>query len=168
MHPEAWSWLRTNIGRSLGRARRVLDFGGCDVNGTPRPLFSPDTEYVVLDSRAGPNVDIIADATCWRPPPELRSRFDVVLCTEVFEHVEHWRGIVYNMWVTLRPRGTVLVTCATDPRPAHSIVGVEPVPPGEWYRNVPRAELEPVMRLLFDGVQCTSHPRGDLYARGVK
>jgi SAM-dependent methyltransferase len=168
MHPEAWNWLAANIRPELECSRRVLDFGGCDVNGTPRALFSPDIEYVVLDARNGPDVNIVADATRWLPPARYRSAFDVVLCTEVFEHVEHWRGILYNMWMTLKPAGICLMTCATHPRAPHSIVGVEPPPAGEWYRNVPLGELLPVMNFLFRNVRYAVHPRGDIYMRGAK
>ncbi len=168
MHAEAWNWLSTQIQPNLRTARRVLDFGGCDVNGSPRGLFAPDTDYRVLDARPGPNVDIVADAVAWIPPPEYRAAFDVVLSTEVFEHVEHWRGILYNLWLAAKPGGVCLVTCATHPRPPHSIVGVEPPPPGEWYGNVPADELLAPMRFLFRRVEHAVHPRGDLYIRGVR
>jgi len=166
MHPEAWSWLEAEIQPRLRRARRVLDLGGYDVNGSPRPLFSADTDYCVLDARPGPNVHIVADAVTWLPPRPLRGAFDVTLSTEVFEHVEHWRAILYNLWLTLAPAGTCLVTCATQPRPPHSIVGVVPPPAGEWYGNVAPADLLAPMRLLFREVEWRTHPRGDLYARG--
>ncbi len=168
MHPEAWEWLKAKVCPELARVQRVLDLGGYDVNGTPRPLFSEDTRYTVIDVKDGPNVDITVDVTRWRPPYDYRSAFDVTLCTEVFEHVEDWRGIIYNMWVTLKPSGTCLITCATHPRPPHSMMGVEPPPAHEWYRNVSLEEILPVIRFLFRDVQHTVHPRGDLYIRGRK
>lgn len=168
MHQEAWNWLAKQIQPILQYSRYALDFGGADVNGTPRSLFSDRTEYVVLDTRAGINVEIVADATNWLPPRDYRSKFDVGLCTEVFEHVEHWRGILYNMWVTTKSVGTCLITCAIDPRTPHSILGVEPPPDNEWYRNVSLNEILPLMRFLFRDVQYTTHPRGDLYIRVVK
>jgi hypothetical protein len=168
MHAEAWNWLTAQIRPNLTAARRVLDFGGCDVNGSPRPLFSEETDYRVLDARPGLNVDIVADAVSWTPPPEYRAAFDVVLCTEVFEHVQHWRGILYNLWLTAKPAGFCLITCATHPRPPHSIVGTVPPPAGEWYANVPADELLAPMRFLFRRVGHCVHPRGDLYVRGQK
>jgi hypothetical protein len=152
----------------LATARQVLDFGGCDVNGSPRGLFSPSTDYLVLDARAGNNVDIVADAVTWNPPPDLRRAFDVALCTEVFEHVEHWRSILYNLWLVLRPIGTCLITCATNPRLPHSMVGMIPPPAGEWYANVQPNDLLPAMRFLFRNVEHVIHLRGDLYVRGVR
>ncbi len=168
MHPEAWNWLETQIRPHLAAAKRVLDIGGYDVNGSPRALFSPTTDYLVLDTRDGPNVDVVADAVTWTPSRELRNAFDVTLCTEVFEHVEHWRGVLYNMWLTSKAAGTCLITCATEPRPPHSIVGIVPPPPGEWYGNVSPDALLPPVRFLFRRAEHVLHPRGDLYVRAVK
>lgn len=168
MHPEAWRWLEVQIRPRLMDAARVADLGGADVNGSPRPLFSPKTEYRVIDNREAPNVGLVVDATTWWPPAEWRASFDVVLSTEVFEHVQQWRAVLYNLWLLLKPGGVCLVTCATDPRPAHSALGVVPPPPGEWYGNVAPGELRAPMELLFRDVHVSGHPRGDLYARGVR
>jgi hypothetical protein len=165
VHPEAWQWLDTQIRPRLATARRTLDLGGHDVNGSPRALFSFATDYRVLDAQRAPDVDIVADAATWLPPPEFRGAFDVTLCTEVFEHTERWRAIVYNLWLTLARGGTCLVTCATDPRPPHGITGVTPPPADEWYANVPPDELAATMRALFRAVEPTRHPRGDLYVK---
>jgi hypothetical protein len=146
----------------------VLDIGGRDVNGSPRSLFSLATEYCVVDICAGANVDVVADAAKWMPPSHLRHGFDVTLCTEVFEHTADWRGIVYNLWLTARRGGICLITCATDPRPAHSTVGLQPVPEGEWYANVDAGDLAAVLRMLFRRVEIAGHPRGDLYAWSVR
>jgi hypothetical protein len=163
VHPEAWQWLDARIRPRLAAARRVLDLGGRDVNGSPRALFSFATDYMVLDTEPGPDVDVVADAATWQPPRELRGAFDVTLCTEVFEHAPRWRAIVYNLWLTLARGGTCLVTCATHPRPPHSRTGAVPLPAGEWYANVAPEELLPVMRALFRAVEQAGHPRGDLY-----
>ena len=166
MHPEAWHWLATQVQPLLHSAPRVADLGGRDVNGSPRALFSPTSEYLVVDTHAAPGVDIVADAGSWWPPQELLSSFDVALCTEVFEHVPHWRAIVYNLWLLLRPGGTLLVTCATSPRRAHGMDGSEPPPAHEWYANVEAEALLDSLRWLFRDVAIQTHPRGDLYARG--
>jgi hypothetical protein len=168
MHAEAWHWLETKIRPQLEGARHVLDFGGCDVNGSPRLLFSLNTDYLVLDARRGPDVNIVAEGVTWNPPADLRGTFDVVISTEVFEHVEHWRGILYNLWLAVRPAGTCLITCATHPRAPHSILGIEPPPPGEWYRNIDVEEILAPMHFLFRGVEHVLHQRGDIYIRGVR
>jgi len=168
MHPEAWSWLEAQIRPALERAGTVLDIGGCDVNGSPRALFSPATRYVVMDSRPGPNVDLVLDAVKWIPQRQYRGAFDVTICTEVFEHVEHWRAILWNLWLTVRAGGICLITCATAPRPAHSIDGYVPPLASEWYANVPAAELLCAARLLFTEAETSGHSRGDLYLRAIR
>jgi SAM-dependent methyltransferase len=165
MHPEAWNWLAAQVQPQLQHAAHVIDLGGRDVNGTPRALFSAATDYRVVDAQAAPGVHIVADARSWLPAPELRAAFDVALCTEVFEHVQHWQAIVYNLWLLLRPGGCVLVTCATAPRRPHAIDGREPPPAHEWYANVEPTALRAPMELLFREVKLQTHPRGDLYAR---
>ena len=168
MHPEAWRWLEVQVRPRLMHAARVVDLGGADVNGSPRALFSAGTDYVVIDNREAANVRLVVDATTWCPPRDWRASFDVALSTEVFEHVRHWRAMLYNLWLLLRPGGVCLVTCATDPRPPHSIVGIVPPPAGEWYANVAAEELRAPMALLLRDVEVGGHPRGDLYARGVR
>jgi SAM-dependent methyltransferase len=166
MHPEAWNWLAAQVQPHWQHAARVIDLGGRNINGTPRALFSVATAYTALDASAGPGVDIVADAGSWLPGPGHRAAFDVALCTEVFEHAQHWPAILYNLWLLLRPGGCALVTCATAPRRSHAMDGREPAPPHEWYANVEPAALRRPMELLFREVSLQTHPRGDLYARG--
>ncbi len=166
MHAEAWRWLEVQIQPLLAQSARVVDLGGRNVNGSPRGLFGPDTAYTVIDTHAAPGVDIVADAGTWWPPREQHAAYDVALSTEVFEHTANWRAIVYNLWLLLRPGGTVLVTCACPPRRAHGAEGVEPPPPGEWYANVEPEDLRATMHMLFRDVSLQTHPRGDVYARG--
>lgn len=166
MHPEAWHWLQVQVRPLLAHAPRVIDLGGRNVNGSPRELFGSTTEYVVVDACAAPGVDVVADAGRWWPPADWVGRFDVALSTETFEHTPHWNAMLYNLWLLLRPGGTVLVTCATAPREPHGAEGVVPLPAGEWYGNVAPAALQAPMDLLFRDVLLQTHPRGDLYARG--
>lgn len=121
----------------------VLDIGGRDLNGSTRALFPKADPYHVLDLRPGPNVDFVADAAEWRPTLGTAGRpwYDLVLCTETFEHAEKWREIIRTAWQVLRPGGWLIFTCAGPGRPAHS--GVEAVSGllgDEWYANVSAEE----------------------------
>lgn len=138
MHPEAYEWVR----RHAVPAATVLDLGGRDINGNCRPLF-PDAAYTVLDIAAGDNVDIVADAATWTPDGE----YQVVVCTEVFEHTEVWPDIIATAYKACAPGGVFILTMAGPGRPAHSAVdGGWQLHPGEYYRNVHpdrlRRELE--------------------------
>lgn len=116
----------------------VLDIGGRDLNGSTRILFPNANPYHVLDLRPGKGVDFVADAADWRPD----RRYDLVVCTETFEHAEKWREIILTAWDALRPGGWFIFTCAGPGRPEHS--GVEAVwglIDGEWYANVSPEEI---------------------------
>ncbi|MFJ9387712.1 class I SAM-dependent methyltransferase [Nocardioides sp. NPDC101246] len=134
MHTEALAWV-VDYAPALGDPASVLDIGGRDVNGTPRHLF-PSAEYVSLDVL--PGADITADAATWQPD----RLYDAVVCTEVFEHAEHWRDICRTAHKACVPGGALVITCAGPGRALHSGVDGGPaLHPGEWYCNVSAAEL---------------------------
>lgn len=144
MHTEVLSWV------SLFRSDEdlsVLDIGGRDLNGTTRRLFPNADPYHVLDLRPGPNVDIVADAADWKPqlyPNHIP--YDLVLCTETFEHTPRWAEIIETTWRALRPGGWLIFTCAGPGRPPHSGVSAKwDLDPGEHYANVSAAEIRKVL-----------------------
>ena len=112
----------------------VLDLGGRNVNGSPRPLFPNATAYRCLDIAPGAGVDIVADAGTWTPD----GLYDVVISTECFEHTENWRDIIRTAFVALNPGGVFICTAAGPGRPLHSgITGEFFVQlPGETYGNI--------------------------------
>ena len=113
-----------------------LDLGGRDLNGHPRGLW-PATRWLALDLRPGPGVDIVADATT----DQDHGVYDVVLCTEVLEHVENWPAIVATAARSLAAGGRLVITCAGPGRAPHSGITAAGITPGEWYRNVPHDDL---------------------------
>jgi len=81
---------------------RTLDIGA--QNG-PYAAFFPNR--VALDIRRGTGVQIIGDAQALG----LADRtFDVVLCTEVLEHLPEPQRAIDEMFRVLRPGGTLLLT----------------------------------------------------------
>jgi SAM-dependent methyltransferase len=119
-------------------ARTILDIGGRDVNGTCRNLFPLAEKYVSLDIAPGPGVDIVADARTWR----TSERFDIVICVNVFEHVERWRDIIDTAHEALRTGGLFICSMAGPGCRPHSGIDDSADPhPGEWYKSVTREEL---------------------------
>lgn len=120
----------------------VLDIGGRNLNGDLKAMFPNAVPYDVLDLRPAPDVTIVADAADWVPARE----YDLVLCTEVFEHTPRWPEILMTAYRALRPGGWLIGTCAGPGRPAHSGIEATPITPGEYYENVSagsvRAALE--------------------------
>jgi hypothetical protein len=179
MHPEAYLAVRRMIWRSgINTQERwtALDIGGAYWNGSARPEL-PDADWTVLDQEDpfadnmpptgfmhGWNQYVVGDATTWQPT----TLYDVVLCTEVFEHVENWRAIVRTIWSAINPKspaGIVIITCASTGRSEHGATG-EPTPAkGEWYANVPAPELQEELYRYFTSVDVEYAPTpGDVYA----
>lgn len=116
----------------------VLDIGGRNINGTPRPLFPNATAYTVLDIAPGDGVEIVADAATWEPD----CRYDVVVCCEVFEHTDVWPEILRNAHRALVRGGKLIATMAGPGRATHSAVDGGPdLYDGEFYGNVEPADL---------------------------
>lgn len=140
MHTEAHQWVDRH---RTSQPVSVLDIGGRNINGSVRDLF-PNADYTALDIRPGVGVDIVADAAAWSPDRE----FDVVVCTEVFEHTATWREICGTAWLALKPGGQFIVTCAGPGRGAHSAIDGQGLQEGEHYGNVAAADLKVVLEEL--------------------
>lgn len=162
MHAEVLEWVRRY---ATTAPLVVLDIGGRDVNGTCQALF-PAADYTVLDIAPGSNVDIVADAASWVPERE----YDLVLCTEVFEHTPTWPQICATAHKALKPGGLFVTTMAGPGRPPHSAVdGGWTLHPGEHYANIDPAELGAVLRSLFRDVEVDVRPSpADVRAAAVK
>jgi SAM-dependent methyltransferase len=141
MHAAAleFVWLAlAESGRRAGMApRQVYEIGSRDINGSIRQAFPEAEVYLGVDLLHGPGVDVVADGATYTPPFTP----DCVVCCEVLEHSPHPGAIVRQAWRVLAQGGLFVVTCATDPRPAHSgIHGMRPMP-GEYYRNLSERDL---------------------------
>lgn len=163
MHVEACAGARkmlADAGLNPAGEWDSLDLGGADINGTARSLL-PYARWTGLDIAPGPGVDIVTDATTWEPD---RS-FDVVVCTELLEHVPQWGQCIATAWKALRAGGTLILTCASTGRRPHGARGDMDPAPGEWYGNVPIDELRAVIACLFRGYEVVFNPDpGDCYA----
>jgi hypothetical protein len=115
----------------------LLDIGGRSVNGTGRPLF-PNAKTTVLDIRDGDDVDIVADAAVWEPNGK---RWDLILCTEVFEHTPEYPAICKTAYRACRRGGRLIVTCAGPGRAQHSAFVEAGLQEGEFYGNVTAPDL---------------------------
>jgi SAM-dependent methyltransferase len=134
VHAEAYEWVTRH---ATSEAVKVLDIGGRNINGTVRNLF-PCADYTALDIAPGEGVDIVADAATWTPDRV----YDVVVCTEVFEHTASWPQIIGTAFDALRPGGLFVATMAGPGRAPHSAVdGGWQLHPGEHYGNVDPDDL---------------------------
>ena len=113
-------FVRANLQPDEMIGRAVLEVGSLDVNGSVRSIVTvhQPARYVGVDLQEGPGVDAVCDAT------ELVSRFgensfDLVLSTEMLEHVRDWRVVVSQIKRVLKPGGVLLVTTRSRGFPYH-------------------------------------------------
>lgn len=119
MHHTIMNWLRANIPVELIKGKRVVEVGSVNVNGTPRELFaSHAAEYIGVDFAAGAGVDVVLDVAQMVQHFGPHS-FDVVISTEMLEHVQDWRTAVTQMKMMLRGRGLLVVTSCCPGFPYH-------------------------------------------------
>lgn len=158
---------RAYVGRQArGRWRDVVEFGSRNINGTIRANVTHET-WVGIDPNDGPDVDVVDDAAVWAP--EHTDSADLVVCCEVFEHHPDPAELVNAAAVVLRPGGTFITTCATDPRSPHSGIHAGAVQAGEYYRNVRPDDLRRWCENAgFSVVDLDTSVRGDLYVTAVK
>ena len=101
--------------------KRVLEIGSIDVNGTLRPVIESwgPAQYVGIDVVEGPGVDRVCRAE--NMVSELgASSFDVVVATEIIEHVQDWRNVISNIKNVCTPGGVILITTPSKGFPYHA------------------------------------------------
>ena len=169
MHPEARAGLDRmidHVGIDRQYSYRCLDLGGRDINGGIRDLI-PNGKWMGVDIEAGPGVDIVRDCTHgWL---DTLPRFDIVVCTEVLEHVQEWSNILRTCAQALDSMGAQLlfVTAASTGRRPHGASGALHPAPGEWYQNVPAGDVTEALGDFFNNSGWEYNPNpGDVYAWG--
>jgi SAM-dependent methyltransferase len=102
------------------QGRRVLEIGSRSVNGSVRAGIEAHrpAEYVGTDLSHGPGVDVICtvEDIVTKFGPES---FDLVVTTEMLEHVRDWRTAISNLKRVCRPGGTILITTRSIGFPYH-------------------------------------------------
>jgi len=109
-----------NLTREEIAGKRVIEIGSYDVNGSLRSYVESlhPAEYIGVDIEKGYGVDVVCTGE------EVRERFkdesfDVVVSTELMEHVRDWRKVISNMKHVCKPNGVILITTRSYGYPYH-------------------------------------------------
>jgi SAM-dependent methyltransferase len=126
--PRCVDFVRSALTPTDVSGKRVLEVGAYDVNGSIRGVieaFGPSS-YVGTDMKPGPGVDEavrVEDLAMYF----REAAFDVVVSTEMLEHVLDWRAAIRNLKAVLRPGGVMILTTRSPGFPFHGY-------PGDYWR----------------------------------
>jgi hypothetical protein len=120
VHDSVLSFVERKLSATHVGSARVLEVGSCDVNGSVRPYIESlgCTVYTGVDKREGPRVDVVAD--CEQLTDAVGSgMWDVVISTEMLEHVTDWRACMRELVAAVAPNGYLLLTTRSPGFPYH-------------------------------------------------
>jgi len=110
-----WNYCSKKYPSYFNGPNEVLEVGSCNVNGSVREHFINFKEYVGVDWRAGPGVDVV----CLAEDINFNRQFDVVVSCSMLEHDPHWDKSVQNMLNHLKESGILLLSWGAAFNPPH-------------------------------------------------
>lgn len=139
-HPSCIVFGAINLKKEDVEGKKVIEIGSYDVNGSIRSIIESlnPAEYVGVDLEEGPGVDLVCSAeevlNCFN-----EEAFDVVISTEMIEHVLDWKKVISNIKKICKPDGIILITTRSYGFPFH------PSPTDYW-----RFEYEDMETIFSD------------------
>lgn len=138
-------------------AGRVLETGSYNVNGSARLHFEDRQrfpEYVGIDMREGPGVDIVMNSQDLKFPDES---FDVIVDTERMEHDNRFWVTVKEQFRVCRPGGHIFITTRSwGGFPPHDY-------PSDYWRFMDNGLRD---LLEYGGFKCLATAYGEKWAAG--
>lgn len=152
-HPSVHEYVQKLITPEMVTGKDVLEVGSFDVNGSVRPHCESlePASYLGIDLRPGPRVDRVLTADDIPEHLDMYEEYDLVVSTEMLEHVENWRTAILGMLFALKPGGHLVLTTRSPGFPLHDY-------PGDHWRY----PVEDMSRILtaagLQYVQCEPDP----------
>ncbi len=120
MNASCFVFVAKNFVRDEIVGKKVIEIGSNDVNGSLRPILESwgSSEYIGVDIEKGSGVDKICYAE------DLietfgKERFDVVISTEVLEHIKDWKTVISNFKNICKSDGLIFITTRSFGFPYH-------------------------------------------------
>lgn len=100
-----------NLLREEIEGKKIIELGSYNVSGSIQPIIKSlgPAEYVGVDIEKGQAVDVICNAENIVEKFGKES-FDIVISTELLEHVRDWRKVISNIKNICKTNGIILVT----------------------------------------------------------
>jgi SAM-dependent methyltransferase len=112
-------FVARQLDRGIVQGRSVVELGSAGVGLRSLLTSWSPSRYVGVDIVQGPGVDLVCQAEdIVRVLPA--EAFDVVLSTEMLEHVLDWRRVITNIKTLCAPGGRVVLTTRSLGYPYHS------------------------------------------------
>lgn len=111
MHASCLEFVKNNLKSEYIDNKNVIELGSYDINGTVRPIvdnFKPNI-YLGSDISYHKTVDLVADVHYINKLFNENS-VDLIISTEMLEHVADWKTVINNMKKILKIGGYLLLT----------------------------------------------------------
>jgi SAM-dependent methyltransferase len=150
MHQSVLDWVPSTLSALGVEGATVLEVGSYDFNGSVRPAVEAlgVASYLGVDQSAGPRVDEVCDATDLARLGE----FDVVISTEMLEHVKAWEPVMHHLAAAVKPGGWLVLTTRSIGFPYHAY-------PDDFWRYSLDGLAAIYEALGFDTVHVTTDPQ---------
>ncbi|WP_404355947.1 class I SAM-dependent methyltransferase [Methylotuvimicrobium sp. KM1] len=119
-HIDCFSFGERQLNRDLIEQKDIVEVGASADGGSMRPycLSLNPKSYIGVDIQEAPGVDLICDAL------DLLDKLgpescDVVIATELMEHIRDWRKLIHVFKNLLREEGVVIITTRSLGFPFH-------------------------------------------------
>lgn len=128
MHPSnymCWQGIKDRYSEYFDES--ILEVGSYNINGTVRDILEEGCdEYVGVDWRAGPGVDVVSLAHKMK----FDKQFKAVISASMLEHDPYWDFSIRRMAECVRPDGIFVLTWGAANSPPHCL---EEAPDGKFH-----------------------------------